>query len=501
MTSAGMNPAGMMLGDIAGDLSGSARLAAGDAARLVTGLSADSRKVSPGFVFFAVSGNRADGLQFAPQAIAAGACAIVCERLPVAADPRVAWIVVDDVRVALSRAAARFYTQQPQTITAVTGTSGKTSVAAFVRQIWLGCGYSAAALGTTGVIGPGGASYGSLTTPDPVTLHQTLDQLAREGVTHLAMEASSHGLDQRRLDGVRLAAAGFTNLSRDHLDYHPDLASYLAAKMRLFLELLQPGQPAVIDADSDVAGEVIGHCKDRGLHVLTTGRKGADLRILNMSAQAASIDLTIVHDGRERAILLPLAGEFMASNALVAAGLCLATGAVPDAVFAALENLQGAPGRLERAGERNGAPVLIDYAHKPDALEKVLQALRASTRGRLVVVFGCGGDRDQGKRPLMGEIASRLADVVIVSDDNPRSETPAAIRSQILAAAPGALEIGDRAQAIYEAVLMLREGDTLVVAGKGHETGQIVGGKVLPFSDHEAVAAALVKIAKVERAA
>lgn len=501
MNSDAMSLADRTLGAIIGDLNRGAPLAASDAARSVAGISADSRKISSGFIFFAVPGTRADGLQFAPQAIAAGACAIVCEHVPEGADARAIWIGVEDVRAGLSQAAARFYSRQPSTIAAVTGTSGKTSVVAFVRQIWLGCGYRAAALGTTGVIGPNGAIYGSLTTPDPITLHETLDSLAQEGVTHLAMEASSHGLDQRRLDGVRLSAGAFTNLSRDHLDYHPDLASYLAAKMRLFDELLQPGQPAVIDADSNVADQVIRLCQRRGLRVLTSGRNGANLRILNMQAQAASIDLRISHEGRERQLVLPLAGEFMASNALVAAGLCLATGAPADQVFAALARLQGAPGRLERAGERHGAPILIDYAHKPDALEKVLQALRASTRGRLIVVFGCGGDRDSGKRPIMGEIASRNADIVVVTDDNPRSEEPAAIRAQILAATRGAIEIGDRAQAIYEAALMLREGDTLVVAGKGHETGQIVGDQILPFSDHEAVASALAQIAARERAA
>ena len=459
--------------------------------REVAGLSADSRAVKPGFVFFAVPGTHVDGLRFAPAALAAGALAIVAERVPDEALPGALVVKVADVRAALSRAAARFYPAQPATIVAVTGTSGKTSVAAFTRQIWMQVGYRAAALGTTGLVTPDGATYGSLTTPDPVTLHETLDRLAREGVTHLAMEASSHGLDQRRLDGVRLAAGAFTNLSRDHLDYHADLASYFAAKMRLFEALLQTGQPAVINADSDMAGQVRATCLARGLNVSMVGAKGDTLRLLDVQARPASTLLRIAHKGEIHTVELPLAGAFMASNALVAAGLCIATGAPVADVMAALGRLRGAPGRLEKVGEFRGAPIFVDYAHKPDALEKVLAAVRPLASGRLIVVFGCGGDRDAGKRPIMGEIAVNGADVVIVTDDNPRSEDAATIRAAILAAAPGALEIGDRGAAIAAAVGMLQAGDVLVVAGKGHETGQIVGKTVLPFSDHEAVRAAL----------
>ncbi len=473
------------------DLLSKQALAPDASACSVAGLSADSRTIKPGYVFFAVSGTKADGLAFAAQAIAAGAVAVVCHKAP--ADPAlgVYWIEVEDVRLALAHAAAAFYPLQPQTIVAVTGTSGKTSVAAFVRQIWLQCGEQAAALGTTGVITPSGAVYGSLTTPDPVSLHKTLDQLAREGVTHLAMEASSHGLDQYRLDGVRLSAGGFTNLSRDHLDYHPDLESYLAAKMRLFNSLLKAGQGAVVDADSEVAGQVIKVCRDRGLVVMTTGRHGADIKIIEAVSEASQTQLHIQYEGKRYKFVLPLAGAFMASNALVAAGLCISSGSDPGRVFTALEHLEGAPGRLERVGEFRGAPVFVDYAHKPDALEKVLQALRPVTRGKLIVVFGCGGDRDAGKRPIMGEIAVRNADVVIVTDDNPRSEAPAKIRAAILDAAPGAIEIGDRTSAINAAIAMLGSGDALIVAGKGHETGQIVGDTVLHFSDHEAVREAI----------
>ena len=461
------------------------------AMREVAGLTADSRAVRPGFVFFAMPGARADGLSYAQAAINAGAMAVVAERAPGQALQGAPLILTANVRAALSAAAARFHPAQPATIVAVTGTSGKTSVAAFTRQIWAQLGLRAAALGTTGVITPDGETYGSLTTPDPVTLHQTLDKLAHHGVTHLAMEASSHGLDQRRLDGVRLSAAGFTNLSRDHLDYHPDLDAYLAAKLRLFEALLQPGQPAVVDADSDVAARVIAACAARGLRVLTTGARGDFLKLVSAQARPASTLLRMDCDGATYDVELPLAGAFMASNALVAAGLCIASGSPVAAVLQSLTHLQGAPGRLEKIGERHGAPVFVDYAHKPDALEKVLAALRPLAAGRLIVVLGCGGDRDAGKRPIMGEIASRLADVVIVTDDNPRSEQPATIRAAILAAAPGAMDVADRAEAIVAAVRMAREGDVVVVAGKGHETGQIVGDQVLPFSDHQAVRAAL----------
>ncbi len=473
------------------DLLPDAAFSATDGAREVAGVTADSRAVKPGFAFFAVPGVKADGMSFAPAAVAAGAGVVVTEHEPRASLAPAIVARVADVRAALSKAAARFYERQPSTIVAITGTSGKTSTAAFTRQIWARLGHAAAALGTTGVVKPSGATYGSLTTPDPVTLHRTLDELAAEGVTHLAMEASSHGLDQRRLDGVRLAAGAFTNLSRDHLDYHATLDDYFAAKMRLFDALLAPGQTAIIDADGDFSERAVAHARARGLRVFTTGAKGDDIRLLNARAMGATTLITIEHAGKRIDARLPLAGDFMASNALVAAGLCMATGDDPVAVFAALEHLSGAPGRIELVGERHGAPVYVDYAHKPDALEKVLRALRASAAGRLIVVFGCGGDRDKGKRAIMGDIAAREADVVIVTDDNPRSENSATIRSEILAAAPGAIEIADRARAIKAAVAMLAPGDALVIAGKGHETGQIVGDTVLPFSDHEAARNAL----------
>jgi UDP-N-acetylmuramoyl-L-alanyl-D-glutamate--2,6-diaminopimelate ligase len=457
----------------------------GLAAREIKGISADSRGVTADMVFFAVPGTKTDGLVFVPQAVQRGAIAIVAERDP-GSIPPAAFVKTQDVRRALALASARLYPRQPETIVVVTGTSGKTSVADFVRQIWAALGAKAASLGTLGVVAPSGPVAGSLTTPDPVSLHKTLDGLARGGVTHLALEASSHGIQQRRLDGVRLTAAAFTNLSRDHLDYHATLEDYLGAKLQLFDRLLEPGQAAVVDADSDVAEKIIAVCEKRGLRVLSTGFKGASLRLLEAKAENFSTRMKIVHDGRIFSLLLPLAGAFQASNALVAAALCIAVGCPAEAVFPALEKLEGAPGRLEIVGRRKAAPVFVDYAHKPDALDKALKALRPFVRGKLIVVFGCGGDRDTGKRPIMGEIAARLADHVIVTDDNPRSEDPASIRRAILRGAAGSdnvEEIGDRALAIKRAIAMLGPDDGLLIAGKGHETGQTVGEKTLPFSD------------------
>jgi len=461
---------------------------------VISGVTADSRAVSKGDLFIAVTGARADGMLFAEIAVEKGAVAVFGERVPDA--PLQAFFCkVADARAALTAAAALAYPRQPATIAAVTGTSGKTSVAAFTRQIWATLGHQAAALGTTGLVKPTGATYGSLTTPDPVTLHRTLDALAAEGVTHLAMEASSHGLDQRRLDGVRLSVAGFTNLSRDHLDYHPTIEAYLAAKMRLFDTLLQPGQSAVLNADCDVAEHVAAVIERRGLKLFTVGGKGSDITLVSLQALPDGNRLVVAHAGQSYDLHLPLAGDFMVSNALVAAGLCIASGADASKVFGALKHLSGAPGRLERVGEKNGAPIFVDYAHKPDALDKVLATLRPLASERLILVFGCGGDRDQGKRAIMGEIAAAHADVVIVTDDNPRSEDPAKIRAAILAQAKSALEMGDRAAAIRHGVSLLQAGDVLVVAGKGHETGQIVGTTTLPFSDHEAVRAALAECA------
>jgi UDP-N-acetylmuramoyl-L-alanyl-D-glutamate--2,6-diaminopimelate ligase len=457
----------------------------------IGGLAADSRRVKPGDLFAALPGSRADGLEFVPQAVAAGAKAILAQDLPSRPLPDgVALIRTRDPRRALALAAARFFPRQPATIAAVTGTSGKTSVATFTRQIWTALGRRAASLGTLGLTTPAGEVYGSLTTPDPIELHRTLDALAADAVTHLAMEASSHGLDQRRLDGVRVAVAAFTNLSRDHLDYHSTPEAYLKAKLRLFEELLPHGGLAVVDVDHDGADEICAAVRRRGLPLLTVGRRGEFIRLSDATIDGFAQDLTLSCGGRRFVLRLPLVGGFQVENALVAAALAIASGEQPDRVFAALEAVKGAKGRLERVAEKNRAPIFIDYAHKPDALAKTLDALRPYVRNRLIVVFGAGGDRDQGKRPLMGAIAAEKADRVIVTDDNPRTEDAASIRAAILATAPGATEIGDRREAIRYAVEALAPGDVLVIAGKGHESGQIVGERVLPFSDHEAVAAA-----------
>ncbi|TGQ69711.1 UDP-N-acetylmuramoyl-L-alanyl-D-glutamate--2,6-diaminopimelate ligase [Mesorhizobium sp. M00.F.Ca.ET.186.01.1.1] len=458
----------------------------------VTGISSDSRQAKPGVVFFALAGSKADGAAYAADAAARGAAAIVAGKGNALAGLSVPVLAVDDPRLALALSAARFFGKQPRTMVAVTGTSGKTSVAAFTRQIWEQAGHAAASIGTTGVVAPGRNDYGSLTTPDPVALHQLLRELADAGVTHASMEASSHGLDQRRLDGVKLSAGGFTNLGRDHMDYHPTVEDYHRAKLRLFDTLLPKGAPAVIFADDPWSAPTIQAATAVGLDVLTVGRHGNFLTLKRVEHERHRQRAEVEADGVLYEIDLPLAGDFQISNALVSAGLAISTGTPVAKALIALEKLKGAPGRLDLVGTTvNGAPVYVDYAHKPDALENVLASVRPFTTGRVIVVFGCGGDRDRGKRPIMGEIATRLSDVVIVTDDNPRSEVPETIRAAILAAAPGAIEIGDRRQAIHEAVGMLHAGDTLIVAGKGHEEGQTIGTETLHFSDHEEVRAAL----------
>jgi UDP-N-acetylmuramoyl-L-alanyl-D-glutamate--2,6-diaminopimelate ligase len=464
------------------------------AALEVTGIALDSRMVKPGDLFFALAGSKTDGARFIASAAAAGAVAVAGEHLPEGGSP-VPFITTANPRRAVALAAARIFPNQPATIAAVTGTSGKTSVAAFTRQIWERLGHQSASIGTIGLVSPKRNVYGSLTTPDPIALHRQLDEIAREGVTHLAFEASSHGLDQYRLDGVRIAAGGFTNLSRDHMDYHPTVAHYLAAKMRLFRDLVPRGGAAVISADHDCSAEVIEAARSRSLRVMAVGRDGdgagEGIRLVEAEVEGFAQKLVVEHRGRRHSVLLPLVGAFQIENALVAAGLAIGTGSDAANAFDSLEHLEGAKGRLERVGERNGAPIFVDYAHKPDALAKALQALRPYAKRKLVVVFGAGGDRDAGKRPIMGAIAAENADGVIITDDNPRSEDPAAIRAAILAAARGASEIGDRALAIRTAIEALQPGDALLVAGKGHETGQIIGDRTLPFSDHEAVAEAL----------
>lgn len=464
------------------------------AATDIGGISADSRKVSPGDLFVALHGVKADGTAYVADAVSRGAAAIVTGRSASVSAP-VPVLPVDDPRRFLALAAARFFARQPETMVAVTGTAGKTSVASFTRQIWAHAGHAAAMIGTTGVTAPGREDYGSLTTPDPVSLHKLLAELADAGVTHAAMEASSHGLDQSRLDGVRLSAGAFTNLGRDHMDYHPTVEHYLAAKMRLFDTLLPKGAPAVIFSDDEWSKAAIEAATKADLDVRTVGRKG-DYISLKRVEHFRHKQMAEVHIGDDiYEVHIPLAGDFQIANALVAAGLAMSTGVAAKDAMAALGHLVGASGRLELVGHtKSGALAYVDYAHKPDALENVLSSVRPFTSGRIIVVFGCGGDRDKGKRPIMGEIATRLADVVIVTDDNPRSEVPDVIRAEIMAAAKGAREIGDRAEAIRAAVAMLSAGDTLIVAGKGHEEGQTIGSVTLPFSDHAELRKALEEL-------
>ncbi len=468
------------------------QLAGSVGALAISGISSDSRKIEPGMVFVAVAGTKADGAGFIADAATRGAVVAIASH---GIESSIPVLVVKDPRRFLSIAASRFYGKQPETMVAVTGTAGKTSVASFTRQIWAHAGHPAAMIGTTGVVSPTRNEYGSLTTPDPVSLHKLLAELADEGVTHASMEASSHGLDQCRLDGVKLAAAAFTNLGRDHMDYHPTIESYMAAKMRLFDTLLPKGAPAVIFADDAWSEQAIMAARDAGHDVRTVGRKGDYLTLKRVEHFRHKQVAEIHADGEIFEVDIPLAGDFQVANALVAAGLAMSTGVPAKVAMAALEKLQGASGRLELVGHtKDGALAYVDYAHKPDALSNVLESVRPFTTGRVIVVFGCGGDRDRGKRPIMGEIACRLADVVIVTDDNPRSEEPASIRAEIMTAASCATEVADRAEAIRAAVAMLTSGDTLIVAGKGHEEGQTIGSVTLPFSDHAELRKALEEL-------
>lgn len=459
---------------------------------LIAGLTADSREVEPGFVFAALPGTKVDGAQYIGQAFARGASVVIANEGSYSGFGLV--IETSNPRQLFARMAARFFGKQPDLTVAVTGTNGKTSVAAFVRQIWLSMGFRAASIGTIGVVGPSGSEYLSHTTPDPVQLQRLLAKLADDHVEHLALEASSHGLAQYRLDGIRFAAAGFTNLSRDHLDYHATLDEYFAAKMRLFEELLPVGSPAIINADTPFSADVTTRCKSRGLKIFSVGKLGTELKLMGARKDGFGQQIELQGPQKSYSVYLPLVGDFQTSNALVAAGLVLATGGEEALVMHALESLQGAKGRLDLVGKsKTGASIFVDYAHTPDALENAITALRPYTDGKLVVVFGCGGDRDKGKRPQMGAIAARLADRIIVTDDNPRSEDARTIRAEILAICPGAQEIGDRAKAIRAGVDSLSAGDVLLVAGKGHEEGQTIGATVVPFSDHDAVLAAIAR--------
>jgi UDP-N-acetylmuramoyl-L-alanyl-D-glutamate--2,6-diaminopimelate ligase len=456
----------------------------------IAGLTADSRDVQPGFLFAALPGTRQDGRRFAADAIARGAAAILTddpEALGLRPEQlnRVSVIADANPYRRLAIMAARFYGQQPQKITAVTGTNGKTSVVHFTREIWTVLGHPAASLGTLGLVTPAGRRPGALTTPDPVALHRDLAELVRQGIEHVAIEASSHGLHQFRLDGLSVSAAAFTNLTRDHLDYHGDMAHYRAAKERLFTTLLAPGASAVLHRDSEEFTRLDAVCRERGHRVIAYGaNRASDLCLVNREPRGGSQFLVLDIFSRRHELVLPLAGEFQAINALAALGLVIATGGPVVAATAALAKLTGAPGRMQFvAGDEDGRTIVIDYAHTPDALATVLKALRPHTGGRLAVLFGCGGDRDPGKRPLMGRVAADLADRVYVTDDNPRTEPATDIRRAILDAAPAAIEIGDRREAIATAIAELDAGDLLLIAGKGHETGQIIGTESYPFDD------------------
>jgi UDP-N-acetylmuramoyl-L-alanyl-D-glutamate--2,6-diaminopimelate ligase len=464
---------------------------------VISGVTADSRKVAAGFLFAALPGVNVDGAEFAPKAVAAGAAAVLAGKSLAGLSAPV--IVSPDPRRAYALAAAAFHGRQPQTCVAVTGTNGKTSVAAFCRQVFARAGRTAASMGTLGVriSRPGAAADQQvtppgLTTPDAADVAALMARMVDEGVTHLALEASSHGVDQRRLDGVKLKAAGFLNLTQDHLDYHGDMASYRDAKLRLFETLLPRGATAVLNADSDAFPAFAAAAVTSGQTVFSVGRAGQGLRLIERSPTPRGQKLRIGFEFSTYDLELPLAGEFQASNALVAAGLCLAAGLSADEIMAGLEHIEGAPGRLQRVGSGpKGGEAYVDYAHTPDGLETVLKALRPHVQGRLIVVFGAGGDRDRTKRPIMGRIAGELADVAIVTDDNPRSEAPAAIRAEVRTGAANLQEIGDRREAIRGAAAMLQAGDVLVVAGKGHEQGQTIAGVTHPFDDVAETAQAL----------
>lgn len=450
----------------------------------VTGLTLDSRKVEPGFVFAALPGVSVHGRQFAAKAVASGAVAVLSDAK--IDDVNVPVIVDADPAALLARMAKRFHGGQPEHVVAITGTNGKSSTVDFLRQIWEAAGIEGASLGTLGVARKGETVTTGYTTPDSVALHQALHRLKAEGVTHLAMEASSHGLKQRRMEAVDLSIGAFTNLTQDHLDYHPDFEDYFASKARLFTERLPVGAPAIINVDTPWGEQMAELAAGRGLDVVTVGWRGGDLQICEVVPRPASQDIVVKWAGRERAIEVPFVGEFQVLNAVQAAAIALTEGLDADLVFSALAGLEGVPGRLEKVGEtRDKAPVLVDYAHTPDGLDKLLRAARPHTRGRVIIVFGCGGDRDPTKRRPMGEIAAAEADLVVVTDDNPRSENPAAIRAQIMQGCPLATEIADREAAIRHGVSLLQDGDCLLVAGKGHETGQTIAGTVQPFDDRD----------------
>jgi UDP-N-acetylmuramoyl-L-alanyl-D-glutamate--2,6-diaminopimelate ligase len=452
----------------------------------VNGVNADSRTIAQGEAFFALPGTRVHGDRFSAEAMARGASALVTDRAP-PEDPGVPVVQVKDVRAAYAVAAARQFSPQPAVTAAVTGTNGKSSIVSFVRQIWAYCDIAGASLGTVGIETGAGVRPQELTTSDPLKLHRDLAALKSEGIDHIALEASSQGLDQRRVDGLRFNAVAFTNLSRDHLDYHLDMETYREAKLRLFKDLIAEGGSAVVNSDDPEHLPFLFAALDQGATLMTVGREGAFIEIVDIKNEGYGQRVTGRIVGEPLDFLLPLTGEFQVSNAVVALALAVATGAPANQAVKALESLKGAKGRLELVAEYNGAAIFVDYAHKPVALETALESLRPYATKKLKVVFGAGGDRDQGKRPIMGEAANRLADDIIVTDDNPRTEDAATIRKQILLATDSAREIGDRRLAIETAIGELGPGDVLLIAGKGHEDYQIVGTTKHHFSDHEVV--------------
>ncbi|MCS6760832.1 MAG: UDP-N-acetylmuramoyl-L-alanyl-D-glutamate--2,6-diaminopimelate ligase [Candidatus Devosia symbiotica] len=453
----------------------------------VFGLNSDSRRIEPGDIFFALPGAKVHGNQFVAEAVKRGALAVISDTTLVG-DPGVPVIIVKDVRASYARAASRVYEPQPEITVAVTGTNGKTSVASFVRQIWTHAGVPGASIGTLGVETSTRLIEGSHTTPDSRTLHQSMRALKAQGIDRVVIEASSHGLDQRRLDGMHFEAVAFTNLSRDHLDYHADMDAYRDTKLRLFTDLLVDSGPAIVNVDDPEYEPFMFAALSAGATLLTVGRKGAYIEVLSIKPEGYGQCVEVRHVGKKLSFHLPLTGEFQVSNAIVAAALAMSTGVDKSNAFPALSELVGAKGRLELVAEHNGAAIFIDYSHKPVALEAALAALRPYATGKLHVVFGAGGDRDKGKRPMMGEVAVRMADEVIVTDDNPRTEDPRIIRAEILAMAKGVKEIGDRREAIVSAIKSLKKGDALLIAGKGHEDYQIIGTTKHHFSDHEIVA-------------
>jgi UDP-N-acetylmuramoyl-L-alanyl-D-glutamate--2,6-diaminopimelate ligase len=448
----------------------------------VTGFAIDHRKVAKGSVFGAFKGSVFNGEDFIPAAVDRGAVAVVAR--PEADVATVPHLADPEPRRLFAGLAAKYYAPYPDTVVAVTGTNGKTSTVEMTRQIWRMLGHRSASIGTLGVTTSDDQVKTGLTTPDIVTFLNNMAGLKRMGTTHAAYEASSHGLDQHRAEGVPLAAAAFTNFSRDHLDYHETMDAYFEAKMRLFEELLPLGSPAVIWTDDPKSDEVMERARRAGHQLLTVGRRGETIRLLEQAPTALGQTLGVEHGGKPHKLALPLIGAYQAANVLTAAGLVLATGGDWAAIFSAMQRAAPVRGRLERAVISGaGVPVYIDYAHTPDALEAAIAALRPHVDGRLVTVFGAGGDRDQGKRPQMGAVATRMSDIVIVTDDNPRSEDPARIRADIMAGAPGATEVAGRREAIAEAIRIAKAGDIVLVAGKGHETGQIIGDRVYPFDD------------------